>query len=87
MAIAPVDIADHFSRIDDQRRRMRDMDRIESYAVIQPVSFGYGAIFVEQEGHRNWVLGEVLLWFEHASALFGSDIDQVSTRVLDVAQM
>jgi len=72
---AAVDEPDYAAIVNDQRRRTRDMNRVVSQAVIDPVGLGYSAIFIQQKGKRNRMLGQKLCGFEHAVQFLGCDVN------------
>src|SRR5713226_4433507 len=50
LAITAVDVAHRAAAVDDQRGWMRDVDRIMSEPVVEPVRLGGRAVFIQQKG-------------------------------------
>src|SRR5271163_1051109 len=73
LAVAAIDVSHRSVSVDDQRSRMRNVDRIFSEPVIKAVCLGHGAVLIEQKRKRDRMLFQKLHRLEHAVALLSGD--------------
>src|SRR5258707_980044 len=81
LVIAAIDVAHHAAAIvvatNDERSRVRDVERIGGERVMEPVSLGHGPILIEQKDAGDGMLLQKFSRPPHAVTLFGRNERQV----------
>src|ERR1035438_9199564 len=83
LSCAAIDVAHRPRPIDHECRGMRDVQRIGSERVMDPVVFGHGAILVQQKGRRDGVLLQKLCRLPYPVALFRCNKHKLRSRNLN----
>src|SRR6185437_711055 len=84
LVLAAIDVANDSCSIHDERRRMRDPDRIVPKCVIKAVCLGCCAVLIKKK--RKWcrMPGQELQRLPNAAAFLGGDIDQTCAEPFDL---
>jgi hypothetical protein len=81
LIVSAIDVADVAFAIDDQRRRVRDVQRIHPYQVIQPITFGNYSVLIQKKGKGYGMLFQKLGRFEEPIPLFRGNEGQFRARL------
>src|SRR5580704_9727053 len=85
MTISAMDVFKFPIAIDDQGRRMCDVDRVHAQLVIQPISLGHCAVLIEQKGIRHAMRSQQLRRLRHPRTFLRRDVHQLRSCMLDLS--